>query len=82
MKPLVAACAAALCLVSVALPAQQSALPYTIVTRDAKRPLAARTINGQEMFALDDLARLFNLSVREDQAAGGLRITEIGRAHV
>ena len=35
----------------------------------------ARTINGQEMFALDDLARLFNLTVREDAAAGGLTIT-------
>ena len=27
------------------------------------------------MFALDDLARLFNLTVREDAAAGGLTIT-------
>ena len=76
MKPLVAALAAALCLISAAVPAQQSAaLPYTVVTRDAKRPLAARTINGQEMFALDDLARLFNLTVREDPAAASLSIT-------
>ena len=30
---------------------------------------------GQEMFALDDLARLFNLVVREDAAAGGLTVT-------
>ena len=76
MKPVVAALAAALCLLSVALPAQQSAaLPYTIVARDGRRPLAARTINGQEMFALDDLARLFTLTVREDAAAGGLQIT-------
>jgi N-acetylmuramoyl-L-alanine amidase len=80
LKPLVAAFATALCLLSVALPAQQSAaLPYTIVTRDARRPLAARTINGQEMFALDDLARLFNLTVREDAAAGGLAITAGGQ---
>jgi len=73
LKPLVAAVAATLCLAA-ALLAQQSALPYTVVTRDARRPLAARTMNGQEMFALDDLARLFNLSVREDAAAGGLTI--------
>jgi N-acetylmuramoyl-L-alanine amidase len=80
LKLLVAAFATALCLLSVALPAQQSAaLPYTVVTRDAKRPLAARTINGQEMFALDDLARLFNLSVREDAAAAGLAITVGGQ---
>jgi N-acetylmuramoyl-L-alanine amidase len=80
LKTFVAAVAAALCLISVALPAQPSAaLPYTIVTRDAKRPLAARTINGQEMFALDDLARLFTLTVREDAAAGGLTITAGGQ---
>ncbi len=30
---------------------------------------------GQEMFALDDLARLFNVVVREDVAAGGLTVT-------
>jgi N-acetylmuramoyl-L-alanine amidase len=81
LKPLVAAFAAALCLLTVALPAQQSAaLPYTVVTRDAKRPLAARTINGQEMFALDDLARLFNLTVREDAAAASLNISAGGQS--
>ena len=75
MKPLVAVLAAALCLITVALPAQQSAaLPYTVVTREAKRPLAARMINGQEMFALDDLVRLFNMTVREDPAANSLTI--------
>lgn len=69
---------AASCLLSIALPAQQPAtpaLPYTVVTRDARRPLAARVIGGQEMFALDDLARLFNLTVREDAAAGGITVT-------
>jgi len=75
LKPLVAAFAAALCLLTVAVAQQSAALPYTVVTRDAKRPLAARTINGQEMFALDDLARLFNLTVREDPAAASLNIT-------
>ena len=30
---------------------------------------------GQEMFALDDLARLFSVVVREDPAAGGLTVT-------
>ena len=62
-------------------PAQQpsAALPYTVVTREARRPLATRVIGGQEMFALDDLARLFNLTVREDAAAGGLTVT-VGHA--
>ena len=32
-------------------------------------------MSGQEMVALDDLARLFNVAVREDAAAGGLTVT-------
>jgi N-acetylmuramoyl-L-alanine amidase len=78
VRALLAALVAASCLLSIPLPAQQSAapaLPYTVVTRDARRPLATRVIGGQEMFALDDLARLFALNVREDAAAGGLTIT-------
>jgi len=74
LKPIVAAVAAALCLITAALPAQQSALPYTVITRTARQPLAVRTMNGQEMFALDDLARVFTLTVREDAASGGLTI--------
>jgi N-acetylmuramoyl-L-alanine amidase len=74
-RAIVAAFAAALCVLSVTLPAQQSAPPYTVVTRDARRPLATRAINGQEMFALDDLAHLFNLTVKEDALAGGLTVS-------
>jgi N-acetylmuramoyl-L-alanine amidase len=76
VRPLLAASVAALLCLSIALPAQQpAAAPYTVVTRDARRPLATRIMGGQEMFALDDLARLFNLVVREDAAAGGITIT-------
>ena len=46
-----------------------------MVTRDARRPLPVRLISGQEMFALDDLARLFDLTSREDALAGGLTIS-------
>ena len=49
--------------------------PTPSISRDARRPLPVRTFGGQEMFALDDLARLFDLTVREDVAAGGLTIT-------
>jgi len=55
--------------------APASAAPYTVLSRDGRRPLATRVIAGQEMFALDDLARLFNVTVREDTAAGGLTVT-------
>jgi N-acetylmuramoyl-L-alanine amidase len=75
LRAIVAAFAAALCVLSVTLPAQQSALPYTVVSRDGRKPLAARTINGQDMFLLDDLARLFNLTLKEDALAGGLTVT-------
>lgn len=49
--------------------------PYTVLSRDARRQLPARVINGQEMFALDDLAKLFELAVREDTAAGGITVS-------
>lgn len=55
--------------------APSSAAPYTVLSKEGRRPLAARVIGGQEMFALDDLARLFNLTAREDAAAGGLTVT-------
>jgi N-acetylmuramoyl-L-alanine amidase len=55
--------------------APPTAAPYTVVSREGRRPLATRTISGQEMFALDDLAPLFELTVREDTAAGGLTVT-------
>jgi N-acetylmuramoyl-L-alanine amidase len=45
------------------------------LARDGRRPLSARVIAGQEMFALDELARLFDLTVREDVLAGGLTVS-------
>lgn len=66
---------AAFIILGVAPGGAQTPAPYTVVTTDARRPLPARVINGQEMFAVDDLARLFNLSIKEDPIAGGLTIT-------
>lgn len=49
----------------------QATAPYTVLSREAGRqPLPTRTIAKQEMFALEDLARLFNLKVNEDPLAG------------
>jgi N-acetylmuramoyl-L-alanine amidase len=56
-------------------PAAPTAAPYTVLSQEGRRPLAARLINGQEMFALDDLTKLFELTVREDSLAGGLTVT-------
>jgi N-acetylmuramoyl-L-alanine amidase len=60
--------------------APQTPAPYTVVSREGRRPLPARVFNGQEMFAVEDLARLFNLTVREDAIAGGLTITIRGQS--
>lgn len=57
----------------------QSPAPYTVVSPEGRRPLATRVINGQEMFALDDLATLFGFSVKEDNIAGGLTLSVRGQ---
>jgi N-acetylmuramoyl-L-alanine amidase len=59
-----------------------TAAPYTVLSREGRRPLPARVMNGQEMFALDDLARLFELTVREDTAAGGITLSSKGQTIV
>jgi N-acetylmuramoyl-L-alanine amidase len=63
--------------VFVAFPAAQgpTAASYTVVTRTGRQPLAVRVVNGQEMFSLDDLARLFALTVRDDTLAGGITVS-------
>jgi N-acetylmuramoyl-L-alanine amidase len=53
---------------------QPTGAPYTVFSREGRRPLATRTLNGQEMFSLDDLSRFFELTVREDTLAGGLTV--------
>lgn len=62
--------------------APSSAAPYTVLSKEGRRPLAARMIGGQEMFALDDLARLFDLSFKEDTLAGGLTVNVRGQTIV
>jgi N-acetylmuramoyl-L-alanine amidase len=49
--------------------------PYTVLSRDGRGTLPVRVLNGQEMVALDDLTRLFDLTTREDALAGGLTIS-------
>lgn len=62
--------------------APSSAAPYTVLSKEGRRPLPARMMNGQEMFALDDLARLFELTFKEDALAGGLTVTVRGQTIV
>lgn len=58
--------------------APQTPALYTVVSRDSRRPLPARVIGSQEMFAVDELAKLFALTVKEDTIAGGLTIAARG----
>jgi N-acetylmuramoyl-L-alanine amidase len=77
-----ALCALAALLPAWADPAAQapaSAAPYTVLSKEGRRPLATRTIGGQEMFALDDLAKHFEITYKEDPVAGGLTVTVRGQ---
>jgi len=56
--------------------------PLTLISRDGRRPLPTTLINGQEFIALDDLASLFQLTVREDALAGGVTVSYKGRTIV
>lgn len=55
---------------------------YTVLSREGRRALNASVVAGQEMVALDDLASLFQLTVREDRLAGGLTVTYKGKTIV
>ena len=56
--------------------------PYTLLSPEGRRPVPVRLISGQEMFALDDLASHFQLTVKEDAVAGGLIVMARGQTIV
>src|SRR5687768_8647163 len=56
--------------------------PLTMLSRDGRRQLPTLVLSGQELIALDDVASLFQVAVREDTLAGGLTITYRGRTIV
>jgi len=58
------------------------ASPLTLVSRDARRTIPTAIQNGREVVALDDLANLFQLSVKEDALAGGVTVSYRGRTIV
>lgn len=67
-------------LVCIAFAAPQQAqdtapAPLTLVSKDGRRALPTISSGGREMIALDDIASLFQVSVREDSLAGGFTIT-------
>ena len=54
------------------------ATPLTLLSREGRRPVPTIVLSGQELVALDDVATLFQVAVREDTLAGGLTITYRG----
>lgn len=64
--------------ISATQPGPAGPTAYTLVARDGRRPLSVRVVNGQEMFSLDDVARTFGLTWREDPVASGLVVTAAG----
>jgi len=56
--------------------------PLTMISRDGRRTVPTTLQSGQELIALDDLATLFQITVREDQLAGGVTVSYKGRTIV
>jgi N-acetylmuramoyl-L-alanine amidase len=61
--------------------AGQNATPsLTVLSRDARRPIPIVVVGGRDYVPLDDLATLFQLTVREE--AGAITVTYRGRTMV
>lgn len=74
----------ALLLAGVLLQAQGTppAAPLVLLSREGRRPVPTMLQSGQEFIALDDVASLFRVTVREDTLAGGVTVTFNGRSVV
>jgi N-acetylmuramoyl-L-alanine amidase len=48
---------------------------YRVLSREGTRQLPFSTVNNQDVVALDEVARLFGVTLREDQLAGGVTLT-------
>lgn len=57
-------------------------VPLTLVSKDGRRTIPTTTSNGREMIALEDVASLFQVAVREDSLAGGFTMTYRGKTIV
>jgi N-acetylmuramoyl-L-alanine amidase len=58
------------------------ASPLTLVSREGRRTIPTALQNGREVVALDDVAALFQVSVKEDTLAGGVTVSYRGRTIV
>ena len=58
------------------------ATPLTLVSREGRRTVPTTMQAGREVVALDDVANLFQVSVKEDTLAGGVTVSYRGRTIV
>lgn len=58
----------------------RSVQPFSVVSPEGRRPLPATASGADTMVALDDLASLFQLTVREDALAGGVTVGYKGKS--
>ena len=78
-----AALVIALVLLLASLPQAQGtppATPLTLISKEGRRPVPTVVLSGQELIALDTVAALFQVAVREE--AGGITVTYRGRTVV
>lgn len=60
-------------------PAMRSAPPFTVLSAEGRRGLAVVLAGDQEMIALEDLAPIFDLTIREDTVARGVTVSHKGK---
>lgn len=58
------------------------ATPLTLVSRDGRRTVPTSMQSGREVVGLDDVANLFQVTVKEDALAGGVTVSYRGRTIV
>jgi N-acetylmuramoyl-L-alanine amidase len=58
------------------------ATPLIMVSREGRRPIPTMVQGGREVVALDDVAGLFRVTVKEDTLAGGVTVSYRGRTIV
>src|SRR5215211_6369431 len=56
--------------------------PLTLISREGRRIVPTTLLSGQELIALDEVAALFQVMVREDTLTGGVTLTYRGRTIV
>jgi N-acetylmuramoyl-L-alanine amidase len=71
----------ALLCVALATPprAQDAPAPLTLVSKEGRRTIPTVMSGGRELIALDDLAAVFPVAVREDVLAGGFTLSYRGK---